>query len=199
MESDGRRVRGDRTRRAITHWAASRASLEGLESLSLGRLAADLGISKSGIQAAFSTKEALQVATVAAATDIFVENVVAPAARQPHGKARLWALIDNWLGYVGNKVLPGGCFLAATVPEFDSRPGPVRDALARSKQAWLGLLASEVQVAQRQHEVDAAVDAHLLAFEIDALLTMANTVCNLEDHQEALRSARTLLEIRLGR
>ncbi len=179
--------------------AAERASIDGLDAVSLGQLAADLGISKSGIQAVYRTKEELQLAAVAAATDIFVEKVVAPALAAPAGLARLSALVESWLAYVGGRVFPGGCFMAATVPEFDSRPGPVRDALAEARRSWLGMLEREVRVAYKQGELPADVAPDLLAFEIDALLTMANTACNIDDQPASLDMARALIDIRLGR
>lgn len=195
---DGRRLRGDRTRHAVAVRAAERASLEGLDHVSLAALAADLGLSKSGVQAVFPAKEQLQVAAVRAATQIFVENVVAPAIGQPGGLTRLRALIEAWFAYVENKVFPGGCFLAATIPEFDSRPGPVRDALAEAHRGWLDLLEREVSAAQAQGELSKDIAPNLLAFEVDALLTMANTVCNLADQPEALKTARDLIDVRLA-
>jgi AcrR family transcriptional regulator len=195
---DGRRLRGDRTRRAVAVRAAERASLEGLEKVSLGQMAADLGYSKSGIQGVFGTKQDLQLATVAAATDIFVERVVVPVLVEEAGLPRLRALIESWLSYVEDKVFPGGCFLAATIPEFDSQPGAVRDALARARRGWLDLLEQQIRQAQVHGEVDADVPADLLAFEVDALLTMANTACNLSDQPDVLKSVRALIELRLG-
>src|SRR4051794_4538555 len=196
--ADGRRRRGDRTRAAVAVRAAERASIDGLEAVSLGQLAADLGISKSGIQAVYRSKEELQLAAVAAATDIFVQNVVTPALAATGGLARLRAFVESWLAYVERRVFPGGCFMAATVPEFDSRPGPVRDALAEARRSWLGLLEREVRRAYEQGELSAEVAPDLLAFEIDALLTMANTACNIDDQPASLDMARALLDIRLG-
>jgi AcrR family transcriptional regulator len=197
-QADGRRERGDRTRRAAAVRAAERASVAGLEAVSLGRIAADLGMSKSGVQAVFGTKEELQLAAVAAASEIFLAHVVTPALRAPAGRRRLEALVESWLAYVNRRVLPGGCFLAATVPEFDSRPGPVRDALTAARRSWLGLLETEVARAQAAGEVDDRVPPDLLAFEVEALLTMANTACNLEDRPDALRAVRALIDLRLA-
>lgn len=196
--SDGRRQRGDRTRRTLAVRAAERASIEGLDGLSLGNLAADLQISKGGVQAAYASKEELQVAAVAAATEIFVREVVTPVLGEPRGLRRLWALIESWLAYVDRRVLPGGCFMAATVPEFDSRPGAVRDALAEARHGWLGLLEHEIRHAQDQRDLPDDLPPHLLAFEVDALLTMANNVCNLADQAAPLDAGRAVLVARLG-
>jgi AcrR family transcriptional regulator len=196
-ETDGRRRRGDRTRQAVAVRAAERASIDGLCGVTLGQIAADLGISKGGIQAVFATKEELQLAAVAAATEIFVKHVVMPPLEQPGGLPRLRALIDAWLAYVTKRVLPGGCFMAATIPEFDSHPGPVREALAEARCSWLALLEKEAKRAQAQGELAADVPPAALAFEIDALLTMANNARNLGVRPSPIRTARAVLDARL--
>ncbi|HEX8188504.1 MAG TPA: helix-turn-helix domain-containing protein, partial [Pyrinomonadaceae bacterium] len=125
-----RRAHGERTRQAILEAAVDIASEEGLEGLTIGRLAAELSMSKSGLFAHFGSKEELQLATVEAARDVFVREVVRPAFGAPRGLARLWQLCDVWLGYVRREVFRGGCFFAAAAAEFDGRPGAVRDRVA---------------------------------------------------------------------
>src|SRR4029077_10508394 len=124
---DGRRVRGDKTRRAILTRAAQIASIEGLEGLSLGRLAADLGMSKSGLFAHFGSKEELQLKTLRAARRIFYDSAILPALDIPEGLARLVALIDADIAYLSGDAFPGGCLFISSAAEFDSRPGPIRD------------------------------------------------------------------------
>ena len=196
--TDGRRARGDRTRRAVAEQAAAVASVDGLAGMTLSRLAEALGVSKSSIQAAYGTKEALQLAAVEAATEIFLESVVHPARDRPHGRQRLQGYIDAWLDYVERRVFPGGCFMVATLSEFDSRPGAVRDALLRARTAWLGLLEREVGIAQAAGELPTALSPAMFAFEIDALLSSANVSRNLTDDTSALDGARALLTLRLG-
>lgn len=171
---DGRLLRGARSRRTVVRHAVDVASVEGLDGLSFGRLAADLGVSKGGIQTLFGTKENLQIAVIETAREAFGEFVVRPALAQPRGAARLHALIDRWIGYAEQPLFPGGCFWAANLPVFDSHPGPVRDALAHDQQAWRGLIAAELRHA-------GAVDADLAAFQIDAVLIAANTGLRLGD------------------
>jgi AcrR family transcriptional regulator len=166
--------------------------------VSLGVLAADLGISKGGIQAVYPNKEQVQLAAVDAATAIFVDNVVAPAQVAPPGRPRLLALIDAWLRYVETRVFPGGCFMAATVPEYDSRPGPIRAALSANRRAWLQMLEHEIDRAQMDQQLPTEVPPDLLAFEIDAILTMGNNARNLADDDEPLVRARALIDIRLA-
>ena len=125
-EMRGRAARGQRTREAILKTAVDVASAEGLEGLTIGRLAAELEMSKSGLFAHFGSKEELQLATIGAAREIFVDEVVRPAFENDPGLSRLWALLDSWLRYAEAGIFKGGCFFAAASAEFDGRPGPVR-------------------------------------------------------------------------
>src|SRR5215470_1172345 len=86
------------TRREILKVAVDIASAEGLEGLSIGRLATELGMSKTGVFAHFGSKEKLQLATVERAKEIFLEEVMLPAMKVPRGVARLIAMLENWLG-----------------------------------------------------------------------------------------------------
>src|SRR5947209_20555254 len=115
------------TRRQILDSAVPIASVDGLEGLSIGDLAQRLGMSKSGLFAAFGSKQDLQLATVDHAAEIFVEEVVRKGLDAARGLPRLWSLCDAWLHYASREVFRGGCFFASTSMEFDGRPGPVRD------------------------------------------------------------------------
>jgi len=190
--SDGRLLRGARARRTITRHAVDVASLEGLNGLSLGRLATDLGLSKSGVQTLFGTKEKLQLAAVECAREQFADAVVRPAWGLPPGAARLRALVDRWIDYVETPLFRGGCFWVANLAEFDSRPGPVRDALFADQQAWRGLIAGELREAVDAGEI-ADLDVDLAAFQLDAVLYAANTALRLGD-QEVLGKVRRVLE-----
>lgn len=194
---DKRRERGDRTRERVARCAAEVASVEGLMNVSLNQLAKDLGVSKSGVAAAYGSKEELQLATVAAARKVFISHVVAPALARPAGAARVRALVDAWLEYVESGVFPGGCFMAAVMPEFDTRPGPVRDALIASRREWVGLLTQEIAIAQRDGEL-VGLPPEELAFEIDALLSATNLTRNLSDPTGGVECARSILHSRLG-
>jgi len=169
-ETDGRRRRGKRTRESIVQAAADLASAEGLEGVTIGRLATALGISKSGLFAHFGSKEELQLATIDAARRRFIENVVKPSRSMPRGRARLEALMNDWLAYFRNSVFTGGCFYQRVKAEFDSRPdAAVRAVLADDARQFLGLLTREVEKAQEAGNLDPSVDPEQLAFELDAL------------------------------
>lgn len=189
--ADQRRLRGARSRRTIVRHAVDVASLEGLTGLSLGRLATDLGLSKSGVQTLFGTKENLQVAVVEAARDEFLTAVVGPAVDAPAGAVRLRALVERWLEYAAAPLFPGGCFWAATLPEFDSRPGQVRDILLGQQRGWRALLAAQLRHAVEAGEI-ADLDADLAAFQIDAVLMAANTALRLGDKEVVDRVRRVV-------
>jgi AcrR family transcriptional regulator len=187
-----RRPRGLKTRRAILRKAVNIASLEGLEGLTIGKLASTLRISKSGLFAHFGSKEDLQCAVVDAARDIFVEKVVLPAA-QFRGLPLLRALCENWLSYGEQKTFPGGCFFSAASLEFDDRPGPVRDRIVGLMKKWLGNLEHAARDAQSAGEIRADVDVRQLAFEIQALAMGGNWSSRLFRDQTAFRSAKAAI------
>ena len=188
---DRRLLRGAQSRRTIVRHAVDVASLDGLDGLSFGRLATDLGVSKGGIQTLFGTKENLQIAVAEAAREAFEDAVTRPAGVQPPGVARLCALVDRWIAYTEEPLFPGGCFWAANLPVFDSQPGPVRDLLARQQRAWRGLIAAELRYAADTGQI-AVFDADLVAFQIDAVLTATNTALRLGD-DSAVDTARRII------
>ncbi|WP_416566940.1 TetR/AcrR family transcriptional regulator [Nocardia testacea] len=192
--TDQRLVKGARSRAAIARHAADVASVEGLAGVSLGRLATDLGISKSGIATLFKTKEALQLAAIQAGRDVFVEQIITPALRVPRGLPRVRTLVERWLDYIAEPVFPGGCFRAAVLTEFDSRPGPVRDAVAADHADWMTFLAGEIGKAQESGELTGR-DAAALAFEIDAIVGAANTARQLGDDGRVLTARRILADL----
>ncbi|WP_349536189.1 TetR/AcrR family transcriptional regulator [Rhodococcus rhodochrous] len=194
--SDQRLLKGARARATIARHATDVASVEGLTGLSIGRLAADLGLSKSGVATLFGTKENLQLAAVQSAREVFVEHVIRPALTAPEGMPRLRALVDHWFDYIDRPVLPGGCFRVATAAEFDSRVGPVHDALRDERTEWFTLLETEIARAQADGHLDGH-DAHALAFELDALVAAANTGARMGD-DSAIPTARSIVDRLLG-
>jgi AcrR family transcriptional regulator len=196
---DGRVARGDRTRAAVLRRAADIASVEGLDGLSLGRLAAEVGVSKAGVFAHFGSKEQLQLATIGAAADRFTTEVIAPVHDVPDGLARLAALCTHWMDYCRRDVFPGGCFFFSAFADYDAKPGRVRDELASARWDWLGMIEALVGAAQRQGELDPAVDPAALAFELDALGMIANLHVKLCDDPTVLDRARESMLDRLRR
>src|SRR6185295_2962795 len=184
-------ARGAKTRQDILQAAVHVASAEGLEGLTIGRLADELRMSKSGLFAHFGSKEELQLAVVGKARDIFVHEVVDPAFTRERGLVRLLAMLDEWLAYVGRSVFRGGCFFMASAIEFDSRTGPVRDLIADLSRSWLDALDAEARHAQTLGQLDSRVDTAQLAFELHALVHAANWYYNIFQDKRAFDQART--------
>jgi AcrR family transcriptional regulator len=198
--TDGRRLRGQRTRQAILLHAARVGSAEGLEAVSLQRLATDLGISKSGLFAHFGSKEELHLATISAAAQIFADEVLRPALTEPRGVRRVWALCAAWMSYLERGVFPGGCFFWAVAEEFDSRrPGPVRDSILEKKAYWSYSLERAVREAQEAGEIYAEVDPEQLAWELDSLLGGANSGFKSGEGTRALERGSRAIRERLSR
>jgi AcrR family transcriptional regulator len=183
--------KGTVTRSAILDRAADVASVDGLEGLTIGRLATDLELSKSGLFAHFGSKEDLQLATVEHAARRFYDAVVAPAQRQPEGKARLEAYWQAYVDYLQGDVFPGGCFWAAAAPEFDDRPGLVRERIRGGLAAWLEEL-------ERQAHAAGAPDPAALAFEIYAFGLGTNAYARLLGDRDAFERARAVIQTRIA-
>jgi AcrR family transcriptional regulator len=186
------------TRRKILSLAADIASAEGLEGLSIGRLANDLGMSKTGIFAHFGSKQKLQLATVDSAKQIFLEKVVQPALKTDRGLSRLQAMLENWLVYVERIVFRGGCFFAAASAEFDSRPGPVRDQIAELTQTWMVALEDEVAVAISNRQLPASIDPAQFVFELHAFVQEANWAFKLFNQKSAFLRARRAIRNKIA-
>jgi AcrR family transcriptional regulator len=191
------KTKGERTRHAILEVAAQLATKEGLEPLSIGRLADATGMSKSGLFAHFGSKEELQLATVDHAAAMFVREVIEPARAAPRGLARVWALCDHMTDYAERQVFPGGCFFAATSFEFNHRPGPVRDRIAEMIRSWLSYLEHAIEQAQDARELDSSVSARELAFQLDAFAQAANAQFQLFRDERVFAEARDAVRGRL--
>ncbi len=195
--TDGRLLKGKRKRESILREAVEIASQEGLEGLSIGRLAQEIGMSKSGLFAHFGSKEGLQMAVVEQAAEIFKEHVIEPVKGSQRGLPRLTVLLDSWVAYEQEAVFRGGCFFAAASAEFDGRPGPIRDRISELMKMWIAFLTSQIDEARRLGHVDRDCDPDQVAFEMHALVIEANFAFQLLECSEAFDRARKGIESRL--
>lgn len=186
------------TRAAIIARAVEVASVEGLEGITIGRLATDLELSKAGVLGHFGTKEALQHSALEAAIATFREEVWEPSVDAPPGLARLQAICEHWISYLERGVFPGGCFLTAAACEFDDRTGPVHDAIARALKLWLSTLRREAQTAIEAHELPPRSDPARIAFQLNALAMGANQALQLLGDRQAAVVARAAMLETLG-
>jgi len=192
------RAPGQRSRARVVEQAAKLATIEGLEGLSIGRLAEATGLPKSSVHALFGSKEELQLATINAARDSFIAEVVGPAfASARPGQERLLALCEGYLSYVERRVFPGGCFFVAASAEIGAQAGRVHDEVARIQLQWRDLLAAEARTAADQGELPEGTDAAQLAFELGVILAGTDLVSVLHDDLHAINRARTAIGTRL--
>jgi AcrR family transcriptional regulator len=194
-----RRAAGERSRQAILSEAAQLATVEGIDGLSIGRLADAVGMSKSGLYAHFGSKEELQLATIAAANEIFDEHVLAPAMAARNGLERLRLLTGGYLRYIESDVFAGGCFFASVLSETDTRPGPVRDRLFAFLSDWLGRLDATIREAQAEGSLDPDEDPADLTFELEAAIFLANAQFVVVQTSEPIERARRMINRRLDR
>ncbi|TDC74342.1 TetR/AcrR family transcriptional regulator [Streptomyces hainanensis] len=195
--TDGRVERGNQTRRLVLGRTMDIASVEGLEGLSIGRIATELGLSKSGVFALFGSKEELQLATVRAARAVFADRVARPAAAVPPGVGRIWRLCAAYLEYSRTRVFSGGCFFTTVAAEFGARSGPVRDAVAAARVEWCDHVTGIVEEARVAGALRADTNADQLAFEFMALLEMANADSALHRDDRSYDRAAAGVEARL--
>lgn len=198
-EAPRRRSDGAATHSVILEAAMRLASIEGLSSLTIGRLSQELGVSKSGVFAHFRSKERLQRETIDAARAIFEREVIEPGFAAPEGVARLAELCEAYMSYVERRVFPGGCFFAHLLAEYDARTGPLHDAVVSVQRGWLGLLEQQIVAGQRLGELDTAVNPARLAFDLYAPIELANYLSTLNHEAGPIEHARASLRETLAR
>lgn len=183
--------KGEITRQTILDRATAVASQAGLDGLTIGKLAHELELSKSGLFAHFGSKESLQVAVLENAAERFVEVVVKPALRAPRGEPRLRALFDCWSLWPKKSRLPGGCVFVAAAVELDDQPGPARDCLVRQQRDFLGLIATTVRGAIAEGHFRKDLDVEQFAHDFYAvMLGYHHAYRLLRDPRAGKRAAR---------
>jgi AcrR family transcriptional regulator len=188
----------DPSRGAIARAAASLAAVDGLEGLSIGRVAAALGMPKSGVSAHFGSKQDLQLAIVREAAGVFTEEVVRPALAAPPGLAQLTAVCEAFFAHLERRTFPGGCFMASAALELGARPGPVGDLIAAFQSQFGALIRGFAATAVGRHELGVGEDPDRLAFELNGIMLAADTNFVLHDDPAVLDLARQIVHQRLG-
>jgi AcrR family transcriptional regulator len=188
--TDGRRAKGMRSRATVLERSVQMASREGLEGLTIGALAAELEVHKSSVFALFGSKEELQLATLANARAILIDQVITPSLASEAGLPRLLAIGEAWCDYLLSEVFAGGCFMCAASAEMDGRPGPVRDAVAAAMREWVAVLSANVKTAIASGDLRADIDPTAVAFRLNALGMAANWQRQLLDDPAGIEHAR---------
>jgi AcrR family transcriptional regulator len=186
--------KGEATRTAILERAVGVATRTGLEGLTIGRLATELGLSKSGLFAHFRSKEALQIQVLDAAAERFVEVVVKPAVRQPRGEPRVAALFDRWLAWTKSNSRPGGCLFVAAAAELDDRPGPVRERLVALQKGWLEMIGIVFRAGVAEGRFRADADPDQFAHDLYSVMLGYHHAWRLMRDPKAEEWARSAFE-----
>lgn len=166
------------------------ASIEGLGSLTIGRLAREIDASKSGVFAHFRSKARLHRETIEAAREVFAREVLEPGLAAPEGLAQVESLCEAYLAYVERGVFPGGCFFAQLLGEYDAQAGPIHDEVIADQRGWLELLAGLIDAARRRGELDPSIDPSQLAFDLYAPLELANYLSTLQRDMSIVERGR---------
>lgn len=193
------RSKGQSSRTTILLAAAKLATTKGLTGLSIGDLASEVGMSKSGLYAHFKSKEELELATIETAATIFDSEVLQPAMKAHEGTERLKVLVNSFLSHLERRVFPGGCFFASVAAELDTRPGAARDRVVEVLGQWLGLLSQCILEAQNLGEIDPNAEVAQVVFEVEAMLLAANFLFVMMNDPIHLTQARRGVENVLAR
>jgi AcrR family transcriptional regulator len=186
--------KGEVTRQAILQRAVQLATQTGLEGLTIGGLATELGLSKSGLFAHFRSKEALQIQVLDAAAERFVEQVVKPAVREPRGESRVTAIFDRWITWTRSNSGRGGCLFVAAAAELDDRPGPVRDRLVALQKGWLEMIAIVFRAGMSERRFRADADPDQFAHDLYSVMLGFHHAWRLLRDPRAEERARAALE-----
>ncbi|TNE84141.1 MAG: TetR/AcrR family transcriptional regulator [Deltaproteobacteria bacterium] len=178
-------TRGSDTRDTILASALANASEVGLEGLSIGNLARQTGMSKSGLFAHFGSKEELQIQVLQRAADLFTDSVVRPSIKAPRGEPRVRQLLERYLEWTNNKRIPGGCVFMSASFELDDRPGPVRDALVGHVESLRSVFRTAAQIAIDEGHFRADLDPRQFAFEVHGVVLAYHVQLRLFDDVDA--------------
>lgn len=187
------------SRAAAVEAAVDLASIQGLEGITIGRLAAELGMSKSGLIGRFGDKERMQRSVFAAAVERFLDAVWRPARHAEPGLPRLEAAVDAWIAYLRADVFPGGCFVTTASVEYDARPGPLRDDVAAAVRRWLAWLEGEARRARDAGDLPSGREPADVAFELHSLASGGSVAARLLGDPAALDRTHAAMRRAIGR
>lgn len=183
------------TRSRILAAAVDRASLHGLDSVTVGSVAGDVGMSKAGVVGPFGSRETLLTETLKQAVDVFRRSVVSPLADVPPGPPRISRLIDLWVDYLADGPFPGGCFITAASCELDNRPGPLREHIHAVVAQWREFLITELA---RVDELPPPGSPEDVATVLAGISMAANQEIQLLGDPTAAERARRVMRLAVG-
>ena len=187
-------TKGEQTRTAILDAALRIASKLGLEGLTIGTLADETGMSKSGLFAHFGSREDLQLAVLEHFAQLYGERVFVPVLKIERGLPRLRALFERWLDWTIASGLPGGCIMISAAAEYDDRPGPIRDAVIANQHRGNAITQKAVRLAVEEGHLRADTDPEQIAFEMLGIVLATHNHRRLLGDKEARKRALTAFE-----
>jgi len=187
-------TKGEQTRAVILDAALKIASKLGLEGLTIGTLADETGMSKSGLFAHFGSREELQLAVLEHAAQIYGQRVFLPALKIARGLPRLRALFERWLDWTIASGLPGGCIMISAAAEYDDRPGPIRDAVIANQHRGTAITKKAVRLAIEEGHLRGDTDAEQIAFEMLGIVLASHNHRRLLSDGESRKRALTAFE-----
>jgi AcrR family transcriptional regulator len=187
-------AQAQQTRHLIVSAGVDLASTEGLEAITLGRLADELSMSKSGVAGHFGSKLDLQLAVLNEAVRIYRREVILPAAHAEPGLPRLRRLVDAWISHLERGVFPGGCFFTQVTTDYDSRPGPLRVVARELTDEWRTYLAEQIEIAIAEGSFRPDTDTDQVIFEATGLMLSLNHAMQLDLDPKAIGRARSGFE-----
>jgi AcrR family transcriptional regulator len=190
--------KGEVTRQAIVEHAMRLAARVGLEGLTIGGLAEELRLSKSGLFAHFKSKEGLQLDVLRHAADRFVEAVIRPSLGAPRGEPRLRAIFENWMAWPKREGGAAGCFFVAAAAELDDRAGPARDLLVQQQKDWMETIATVVRTGITEGHFRSDLDPEQMAHDLYGVMLAFHHASRLLGDPKAARRAKNAFEALVG-
>jgi AcrR family transcriptional regulator len=187
------------TRERILHQGLTLMSQAGLSGVTLGVLADQVGMSKSGLFAHFHSKDEVQVGLLQYMAEFAAARVVAPAMQLEEGLPRLRALVTNWFGWAQRAGLPGGCPVAAGLFEFDDIEGPVRDKIVQMESDWRELLLAILEQAVDRGHLRRDLDRDQFVWELCGIYLSHHAAHRFLRSKDADQRARIAFEALLER
>lgn len=185
-------AKGADTRQIVLDAAVHMASTIGLGGLTIGSLAGQTDMSKSGVYAHFQSKESLQLAALARARDGFIDRVVRPALAVRRGEPRLRALFGNWLA--AGQESSATCLFLSAASEFDDQPGVIREQLRADHQDLADLIAQVFGTGVAEGDFAAGADPVQFAHDLYGVMLAFFHAYRLLDQPQAQARARTAFE-----
>jgi AcrR family transcriptional regulator len=191
--------KGEQTRQKILNRALAMASEVGMEGLSIGALAEEASLSKSGLFAHFKSKEALQLEVLQEAINLFTAQVVQPVLATPRGELRLHKLFDQYLIWLRGDDDRLGCPFQKMAAEYNNRESPVRDRLVESMTDWREQVTRIVAGAVGTGYLRADLNVGMFVYEFAGIAMVFQQSCRLMRDPQAEPRARAVFEALLQR